>query len=201
MAAAALPPVASIGSISISTLSSIFGDVFFPSNVNVYVFKNAKGYSDKSYKPYIKQFAYLDNDIFKDESSMEAISVGEHKVILEAETIYASLYKYYVKNENGEFELIKETNEPICEYEAYLGNKTYEFKVDMIIKKDKQEFVTTVFDEVYVSKTQEEYLLDYLILEIISLSSSGFLTNNIFRSSPFIVAGNCLVKYHSLCFG
>lgn len=151
-------------------ISSIFGDVFFPSNVNVYVFKNAKGYSDKSYKPYIKQFAYLDNDIFKDESSMEAISVGEHKVILEAETIYASLYKYYVKNENGEFELIKETNEPICEYEAYLGNKTYEFKVDMIIKNDKQEFVTTVFDDVYVSKTQEEYLLDYLILEIISLS-------------------------------
>lgn len=154
-------------------VSSVFGDVFFPKNLELYVFKNANGFSDKSYRPYIQQFKYLDNDIFKDESVVDAVSIGEHQILIETFTIYANLYKYYVKNDNGEYELLAETKEPTYLYEALVGNKTYDFKVDMIIKKGSTIYTTTISDNVFVSKTYEEYMLDYLILEMISLVYSA----------------------------
>ena len=149
---------------------SMFGDNFFPEGVEIYVFKSATGFADKSYKPYIKQFKYITNDTFKDDTKLEVISLGEHQILIDVETIYADEYRYYLKNNEGEYELINESNESSYNYDALLGNKTYEFKVECIIKKGSNEFITSCEKSVFVSKTYEEYMLDYLILEMISLS-------------------------------
>ena len=151
-------------------VSSMFGSNFFPEDVEIYVFKSSTGFSDKNYKPYIKQFKYITNDVFKDDTSLEVISTGEHQILMNVNTIYADTYKYYLKNDEGEYELINESNDSTYSYEALLGNKTYEFKVECIIKKGSSEFITSCENSVFVSKTYEEYMLDYLILEMISLS-------------------------------
>ena len=148
---------------------SMFGDTFFPENVDIYVFKSSTGFADKNYKPYIKQFKYITNDVFKDDTTLEVISLGGHQILIDVATIYADVYKYYLKNEEGEYELINESNESSYTYEALLGNKTYEFKVECIIQKGSNEFITTCENMVFVSKTYEEYMLDYLIIEMMSL--------------------------------
>ena len=60
--------------------------------------------------------------------------------------------------------LINESNESSYTYEALLGNKTYEFKVECIIRKGSNEFITTCENMVFVSKTYEEYMLDYNLI-------------------------------------
>ena len=150
-------------------ISSVWGDQFFPSDVEIYVFKSATGYTNKSYKKYTKQFKYIDNNVFTDDSSLDAVNVGEHQIMLKANTIYADLYRYYVMKDN-EYQLLAETKESSYVYDAPIGDETYQFKAEYVIQKGKNEFTSSSENSVYVSKTYDEYMLEYLILEMISIS-------------------------------
>ena len=150
-------------------ISSVWGDQFFPSDVEIYVFKNATGYTNKSYKKYTSQFKYIDNDVFSADTSLDALNMGDHQVKLQANTIYADLYRYYLMTDN-EYQLLAETKDTSYLYEAPIGDKTYQFKVECVIQKGKNEFISSSENSVYVSKSYDEYMLEYLILEMINVS-------------------------------
>lgn len=150
-------------------ISSVWGDQFFPSDVEIYVFKNATGYTNKSYKKYTSQFKYIDNNVFTKDSSLESVNMGEHQISLKANTIYADLYRYYVMIDN-EYQLLAETEQSSYLYNAPLGDETYQFKVEYVIKNGKNTYISSSENSVYVSKTYDEYMLEYLILEMISVS-------------------------------
>ena len=150
-------------------ISSVWGDQFFPSDVEIYVFKNATGYTNKSYKKYTSQFKYIDNNVFSADTSLDALNIGDHQVKLQANTIYADLYRYYLMTDN-EYQLLAETKDTSYLYEAPIGDKTYQFKVECVIQKGKNEFISSSENSVYVSKSYDEYMLEYLILEMINVS-------------------------------
>lgn len=143
---------------------SIFGNNYFPKDMNIYYNKNATGFTSSTYRNYVKQLVEIGDNCFNDLIDLEIIDSGDHQIQIKASSIFVDTYTLSISL-LGE-EVMREQNNT-GEF-TYLvnGGKTYDFTVEVTYKdylKENTTYKSVVNKQMTFNKNDNEYKLEYVL--------------------------------------